>query len=63
MSIKYLAKLLKIKKKDIYVIGDSDNDYEMIYDFHGSCVINSSDKIKEISKDIYNKISDYIQII
>ncbi len=62
-SIDYLKKKLKIKMKDIHVIGDADNDYEMIKDYHGSCVSNATDNIKAISKNVYNKISDYINII
>lgn len=62
-SIDYLKKMLKVKMKDVHVIGDADNDYEMIKDFHGSCVLNATDSIKAISKNIYNKISDYINKI
>jgi len=62
-SIEFMADYLNIKKKDIFVIGDSDNDYEMINDFNGVTVINGSDKIKSVSKKIYNKISDYIKEI
>ena len=60
-GIEFLANYLNIDKDDIYVIGDSDNDYEMIYDYHGVCVENATDSIKKISKHIYKKISDYLK--
>ena len=63
MSIKYIANKLKISKKDIYVIGDSDNDIEMIKEYNGVCVSNATDLIKNNSQKIYNKISDYIKEI
>ena len=60
-GIEFLANYLNISKEDIYVIGDSDNDYEMIKDYHGVCVVNSTDKIKSVSNKVYEKISDYIK--
>jgi HAD superfamily hydrolase (TIGR01484 family) len=62
-SISYLSRKLKIKKKDIYVIGDADNDIEMIQEFHGVTLENGTDRIKAASSKIYNKISDYINEI
>ena len=60
-GIEYLANYLNIDKDDIYVIGDSDNDYEMIRDYNGVCVEGSTDTIKSISKCVYKKISDYLK--
>ena len=60
-SIEFLKDYLNIKKEDIFVIGDSDNDYEMIRDYNGVCVNNADDKIKEISSCVYEKISDYLK--
>ncbi len=60
-GIEFLANYLNIKKEDIYVIGDSDNDYEMIRDYHGVCVSGSTESIKEISTKEYEKISDYLK--
>ena len=33
----------------------------MIRDYNGVCVINATDSIKEISKHVYEKISDYLK--
>ena len=60
MGINYLKEYLNIKKEDIYVIGDSDNDYEMIKDFNGVCVSNSTDSILNLCKEKYQQVSDYI---
>lgn len=60
-GIEFLANHLNINKEDIYVIGDSDNDYEMIRDFNGVCVTNSTDQIKQVSKCVYKKISDFLK--
>ena len=62
-SIEYLANYLNINDNDIYVIGDSDNDYEMIKDYNGSCVSNATDNIKNVSKCVYEKISDYLNLL
>ena len=62
-AIKYLIKKHKVLKKDLYVIGDSLNDYEMIKDYNGVCVRNSYPEILKISKKIYENINDYIDDI
>jgi hypothetical protein len=59
-GINYLKRKHKIKKEDIYTIGDSLNDYEMIKDYHGSCISSSFPEILSISKNIYQSVDDYI---
>ena len=59
----YLQKLYDIKKEDIYVIGDSSNDLELIHDFNGACMTSSYDDILKICKKRYNEVSDYINEI
>ena len=61
--ITYLMNEYNINKKDIYVIGDSDNDYEMIKEFNGVAVTLSYPKILEISKRTYASVADYIKDI
>lgn len=61
--ITYLMNEYNINKKDIYVIGDSDNDYGMIKEFDGVAMTMSYPKILEISKKTYNSVSDYIKDI
>ncbi len=57
-TIKYMSDLLKATK--IEVIGDSDNDYEMIKDFNGVCVSIANDNVKKVSKKIYKNIDLFI---
>ena len=63
MGIKYMQDLLKIDKKDIYVIGDSGNDYEMIKLYQGVSIISNDEEIKKISKKQYHHVYEYIDEI
>ena len=62
-AIFYLANKLNIEKQDIYVIGDSYNDYEMIRDFHGSCINTSCNDVLKVAKNKYFSVTDYIKDI
>ena len=62
-TVDYLLNELKLNKKDIYIIGDSDNDYEMIKKYHGVCIENSCDEILKIAKAKYINVSNYIEAI
>lgn len=62
-GINYLKELLNVNYEDIYVIGDSSNDYEMIRDFNGSCVSCANELVKSISKKVYRSIDNYIDDI
>ncbi len=62
-GIEFLRKKYNIKKEDVYVIGDSSNDYEMIRDYHGVCVSLANDKVLSVAKKIYKSIDYYIDDI
>ena len=62
-SINVIKNKLNIKKKDIYVIGDSSNDIEMINEFNGVSMTNSSLEVLKIVKKTYSEVSDYINEI
>lgn len=62
-AVDYLRKKYQIKKDDVYVIGDSSNDYEMIKDFNGVCISLSSADILKIAKKSYKSIDMYIDDI
>lgn len=62
-AIEYLRKKYKIKKEDVYAIGDSSNDYEMIKDFNGACIHTSYPEILAIAKKKYKSIDNYIDDI
>ena len=59
-TIKYIMKKDHISTKNIYVIGDSDNDYEMIKDYKGACMDTSCMEVLNISKNKYKSVRDYI---
>ena len=62
-AIKVLIDKLKIKKENVFVIGDSGNDIEMIRDYHGVGMTNSCQEILNITKKQYNELSDYVNDI
>lgn len=61
-AIKYMQELFNIKKEDIYVIGDSYNDLEMIEKYNG-CSILGNDDINKKSKKVYHHLYEYINEI
>ena len=60
-SIGYLRDILNITNDNIYVIGDSYNDYEMIRDYHGYAINSFCDEVKEVAKKLYPNIDEYIK--
>ena len=62
-GIKYIMNKHNIKKEDIYVIGDSSNDCEMIKDFNGAGVTWSNPDVLLITNKIYPNIDSYINDI
>ena len=60
-TVTYLKNKLNLNDNDIFVIGDSHNDIEMIETYHGVCIENSYPEITEISKKVYKSVSDYIE--
>ena len=62
-AVSFLQEKYHISKDDIYVIGDSSNDLEMIRDYHGVCMENSSQEVLNITKKVYKEVSDYIEDI
>lgn len=62
-AIEYLRRKNKIIKTNVYVIGDSSNDYEMIRDYQGSCISSSFPEVLTIAKNKYPSIDNYINDI
>ena len=62
-AVSVIQNKFQIGKEDIYVIGDSSNDIEMISDFNGVGMKKSCDEILKIVKVTYNEVSDYIEEI
>ena len=59
-----LEKLFQLENLDLsklYVIGDNDNDYEMLKAFHGGVMKRHHKVLDELKKKEYNSLSDYIE--
>lgn len=63
-AVNLLMKKANFKKENIYTIGDSYTDIEMINDYNGSCMEKSIDILKN-NKDIkkYSSVSELIKDI
>ena len=59
-AIKYLMEKHNLTINDIYVIGDSYNDFEMIRDYNGVFMTSSYPEVLEIAKKSYKSVRDYI---
>lgn len=59
-TIKCLMEKNNILFDDIYVIGDSYNDFEMIRDYNGVCMNTSCQDVLDIAKKKYKSVYDYI---
>ena len=64
IAIKYIADKLNISYNNIYTVGDSYSDINMIKEFNGYCMKNSIDELKKLSikecESVY-KIINYIK--
>ena len=59
-SVEKIAKAKKIDNKNIYAIGDSYNDFDMIKKFNGYTMENGKDELKQISLSIFPSVSQLI---
>lgn len=60
-ALKRLMNLEEIDYHSIYVIGDNDNDYEMLKSFQGAVMGKHHAKLDELNKDEYETLKDYIE--
>ena len=59
----YIEKNLEIDKKDIFTIGDHNNDYEMIRDYNGFTMLWGTKKAREYALKKYMMLSQLISDI
>lgn len=59
-AIEIIAKLENVEKEQIYTIGDSYNDIEMLKEFKGNCMEISEVEIYDICEKKYKSVSDLI---
>lgn len=62
-TIRCLMDRYNIHLEDVYVIGDSYNDYEMIRDYSGVAMNTSCKEVLDIAKKNYKSVRDYINDI
>ncbi len=62
-SIKLLSSYLKIKKTNIYTIGDGYSDINMVKDYSGYAVKKSVIELKKVAKKEYSSVSEMIMEI
>ena len=60
-AIKKLFNLEQLNYDDLRVIGDNDNDYEMLKEFDGAVIKEHHEKLDELHKKEYETLSDYIE--
>ena len=60
-AINIISKIEKINKEDIYAVGDSYNDLEMLETFNGICMENSKPIIKGKIKRKCNTVAGVIE--
>lgn len=60
-ALKTLMNLEQLDYNRLHVIGDNDNDYEMLKEFHGGVITKHHQILDELKKEEYDSISDYIE--
>lgn len=59
-AIRILAEQLEIDKTNIYTIGDSYTDIQMVKDFNGYCMKDSVKELKKVAKGEYKSVSNLV---
>ena len=60
-ALKRLFNLEELDYNNLYVIGDNDNDYEMLKTFNGGVIRKHHKKLNSLNKKEYESLSDYIE--
>ena len=60
-ALKKLFNLENLNYDLLYVIGDNDNDYEMLKSFNGAIMKKHHQKLDSLKKKEYETLSDYIE--
>lgn len=60
-ALKRLFNLEKLNYDLLKVIGDNDNDYEMLQEFPGAVIKDHHEKLDSLNKPEYDTLSDYIE--
>lgn len=60
-ALKRLFNLEKLDYNQLYVIGDNDNDYEMLKNFPGAIIRKHHHKLDELHKEEFETLKDYLE--
>lgn len=60
-ALKRLINIEELNTSSLYVIGDNDNDYEMLKNFQGAIIKKHHPKLDELGKKEYDTLKDYIE--
>ena len=60
-ALKKLFNLEELNLNLLHVIGDNDNDYEMLKSFKGVVIKEHHEKLNELNKPEYDTLADYIE--
>lgn len=60
-ALKTLMNLEELDYNLLHVIGDNDNDYEMLKEFNGKVITKHHEILNELGKDEVDTLSDYIE--
>ena len=60
-GVRNLAKLLDIKEKDILVVGNGENDVDMLSAFRSFAMYNSTDAVKSVADDVVDGVGELIE--
>lgn len=60
-SLKHLLNLENFSKENLYVIGDEENDAEMLQTFEGAIMAEHNPILDKINKKEYNTLYEYIE--
>lgn len=62
-TVSYLLSQLHIVKEDCHTIGNSENDINMIKEYHGCAVVSADENVKQIAFHIVDQVSDLVDLL
>lgn len=62
-SIYIVSNMNDVNRKNIFTIGDGDNDVKMIKEFNGFSIKSAKSNLKSVSLDSYETVADFINAV
>lgn len=63
IALEYLIYYKNYNKKDVYVIGDDINDYEMLSEFSGGVMVKHHKKLDSLNKKEFHTLYEFIDYV